>query len=107
MKLLLDIGNSSVNWAIQEHDDFTRYGAFSYKQDHFAEDLQENPDHSVRPVERRSCVLSVHGRNQGIGLHDHRYQAQKRNGADSVQAGNPAFTLCAILDRRNCFAQRL
>ena len=42
MKLLLDIGNSSVNWAIQEHDDFTHYGAFSYKKDHFADDLQEN-----------------------------------------------------------------
>lgn len=42
MKLLLDIGNSSVNWAIQDHDDFIRSGAFSYKKDHFVDDLQEN-----------------------------------------------------------------
>ncbi len=42
MKLLLDIGNSSVKWALQEQEEFTSTGAFSYKKNNFEQDIQEN-----------------------------------------------------------------
>jgi type III pantothenate kinase len=49
MKLLLDIGNSSVNWVLQEQDEFASGGAFSYQKNNFAQDLQENLSLFVKP----------------------------------------------------------
>jgi type III pantothenate kinase len=42
MKLLLDIGNSSVNWAMEEGGLFTIDGAFRYDKDNFDKSLQDN-----------------------------------------------------------------
>lgn len=42
MKLLLDIGNSSVNWVLQEQGEFTSDGAFAYKKNNIEQALQEN-----------------------------------------------------------------
>jgi len=42
MKLLLDIGNSSVNWVLQEQGEFASGGVFSYQKNNLAQDLQEN-----------------------------------------------------------------
>jgi type III pantothenate kinase len=53
MILLLDIGNSSVNWALQEQDEFTSVGAFSYKKNNFKQDLDTN----LSPVKKPSNVL--------------------------------------------------
>lgn len=49
MELLLDIGNTSVNWALQEQDKFTSFGAFVYSKDHFEKNLQENLLFSEKP----------------------------------------------------------
>jgi len=37
MKLLLDIGNSSVNWALQEKAEFISFGDFSYAKNNLAQ----------------------------------------------------------------------
>ncbi|GJM04185.1 MAG: type III pantothenate kinase [marine bacterium B5-7] len=42
MKLLLDIGNSSVNWAMEDGGQFTIDGAFRYDKNNFDKDLQDN-----------------------------------------------------------------
>ncbi len=42
MKLLLDIGNSSVNWVLQEKKEFVSSGAFSYQKSNLEQCLQEN-----------------------------------------------------------------
>ena len=42
MELLLDIGNSSVNWATQENDNFNSTGAFAYSGKTIQQDMQEN-----------------------------------------------------------------
>ena len=42
MKLLLDIGNSSVNWAMEEGDQFTIDGAFRYDKNNVDKSLQDN-----------------------------------------------------------------
>ena len=42
MQLLLDIGNSSVNWAIEKKDDFSSSGAFAYSNETFQQDVAEN-----------------------------------------------------------------
>lgn len=42
MKLLLDIGNSSVNWALEEGGKFTIDGAFRYDKNNFDKNLQDN-----------------------------------------------------------------
>lgn len=42
MKLLLDIGNSSVNWAMEEGGQFKIDGAFRYDKDNFDNSLQDN-----------------------------------------------------------------
>jgi type III pantothenate kinase len=42
MKLLLDIGNSSVNWAMEEAGQFITVDAFSYDKNNFEQDLQDN-----------------------------------------------------------------
>lgn len=49
MKLLLDIGNSSVNWALQEQGEFTSAGAFSYNKNNLEQGWQENLLLSVKP----------------------------------------------------------
>ncbi len=49
MKLLLDIGNSSVNWVLQEQGEFASGGVFSYQKNNLAQDLQENLSLSVKP----------------------------------------------------------
>jgi type III pantothenate kinase len=49
MKLLLDIGNSSVNWGIEEQEQFISNGAFSYDKDDFENSLQENLLLSKKP----------------------------------------------------------
>jgi type III pantothenate kinase len=49
MKLLLDIGNSSVNWALQEQDEFTSSGAFSYIKNNLEQSFQENLLLSEKP----------------------------------------------------------
>jgi len=49
MKLLLDIGNSSVNWALQEKAEFISFGDFSYAKNNLAQDLKENLLFSVSP----------------------------------------------------------
>ncbi|MFT5395415.1 MAG: type III pantothenate kinase [Gammaproteobacteria bacterium] len=41
MKLLLDIGNSSVNWAMEEGGQFTKDGAFRYDKNNFDKNLQD------------------------------------------------------------------
>ena len=50
MELLLDIGNSSVNWAIQEQDNFNVTGAFAYSKDSFEKDIEENLSSIEKPV---------------------------------------------------------
>jgi type III pantothenate kinase len=40
MELLLDIGNSSINWAIEEQGAFSSTGFFSYKKTDFENDIQ-------------------------------------------------------------------
>jgi len=42
MKLLIDIGNSSVNWAMEEGGRFTVDGAFRYDKNNFDKSLQDN-----------------------------------------------------------------
>lgn len=42
MKILLDIGNSSINWALQEQAEFTSTGVFHYKKNNLEQGLQEN-----------------------------------------------------------------
>lgn len=49
MELLLDIGNSSVNWALQEQGRFTSIGAFAYKKNNLEESLQNNVLLSITP----------------------------------------------------------
>lgn len=51
MKLLLDIGNSSVNWALQDQGRFTSVGAFSYIKNNLEQDLEENILFSVAPAD--------------------------------------------------------
>ena len=42
MKLLLDIGNSSVNWASEKESIFLSHGSFVYDKNNFENSLQEN-----------------------------------------------------------------
>ena len=42
MKLLLDIGNSSVNWASEKESKFLSQGSFLYDKNNFESSLQEN-----------------------------------------------------------------
>ncbi|MAS82202.1 MAG: hypothetical protein CMF45_05900 [Legionellales bacterium] len=42
MKLLLDIGNSSVNWALEKGGQLAMDGVFSYDKNTFDKNLQEN-----------------------------------------------------------------
>ena len=42
MKLLLDIGNSSVNWASEKESIFLSHGSFAYDKNNFEDSLQEN-----------------------------------------------------------------
>lgn len=51
MKLLLDIGNSSVNWAVEEQEQFVTTGAFSYKKNNLEQDLQEKFSLFEKPAE--------------------------------------------------------
>ncbi len=51
MKLLLDIGNSSVNWAMEENLLFVNEGAFSYRKDSMEHSLQENMLSLQKPSE--------------------------------------------------------
>ena len=51
MKLLLDIGNSSVNWAMEDNLRFENEGAFSYQKDHIEHSLQENLSSLQTPTE--------------------------------------------------------
>ncbi len=53
MNLLLDIGNSSVNWVLQEQDEFASGGAFSYEKNNLEQSLQEN----LLFLEKPSSVL--------------------------------------------------
>lgn len=50
MQLLLDIGNSSINWAIQEHDRFDATGAFAYSGKTIKQNLEDNLSISKKPV---------------------------------------------------------
>jgi type III pantothenate kinase len=49
MKLLLDIGNSSVNWAIEEQEQFVSTGDFAYDKNDFEKSLQENLSLTITP----------------------------------------------------------
>ena len=60
MELLLDIGNSSVNWALQE-EQFTSTGYFSYKKDQVTKNLQEN---LLLPEKPSSILVSNVAGNQ-------------------------------------------
>lgn len=51
MKLLLDIGNSSVNWAIAKNDRFIASGAFNHTQHGFEEGLRDNLLSLEKPTE--------------------------------------------------------
>ena len=42
MRLLLDIGNSSVNWASEKESIFLSHGSFIYDKNNFENSLQEN-----------------------------------------------------------------
>ena len=42
MKLLLDIGNSSINWASEEKSEFLSQGSFIYDKNNFENNLQKN-----------------------------------------------------------------
>lgn len=53
MQLLLDIGNTSVNWAIQEKDDFCETGAFTYSRETFKQNMNEN----LATIETPSSIL--------------------------------------------------
>jgi type III pantothenate kinase len=50
MKLFLDIGNSSVKWAVQEKNNFISTGTFSYKNNNFQNELQQNLIFSEKPM---------------------------------------------------------
>jgi type III pantothenate kinase len=51
MQLLLDIGNSSVNWALQDQGVFVSDGAFRYKKNNVEHALQNNFLFSVIPTD--------------------------------------------------------
>ena len=53
MELLLDIGNSSVNWAIHEQDSFRSTGAFAYSSKTFQQDVEDN----LSSIENLTAVL--------------------------------------------------
>lgn len=59
MELLLDIGNSSVNWAIQENDDFISTGAFAYSSKTIQQDMEKNL--SIREKPAAVLVSNVAG----------------------------------------------
>tara|TARA_R110000782_G_scaffold30891_26_gene76663 strand:- start:586 stop:1329 length:744 start_codon:yes stop_codon:yes gene_type:complete len=61
MRLLLDIGNSSVNWAMEEAGQFTIYGAFRYDKNNFDRSLQDNLCSLQTPVQ--VMVANVAGKN--------------------------------------------
>ena len=42
MRLFLDIGNSSVNWASEKESIFLSHGSFIYDKNNFENSLQEN-----------------------------------------------------------------
>ena len=42
MKLLLDIGNSSVNWASEKKSHFFSQGSFIYDKNNFENSLEKN-----------------------------------------------------------------
>ena len=42
MKLLLDIGNSSVNWASEKESRFLSQGSFMYNKNNFENSLPKN-----------------------------------------------------------------
>lgn len=50
MELLLDIGNSSINWATQENDDFISTGAFAYSSKTIQQDMEKNLSITEKPA---------------------------------------------------------
>lgn len=61
MKLLLDIGNSSVNWAVEEKGQFHMDGAFKYDRNNFDKSLQDNLSSLQAPTQ--VLVANVAGNN--------------------------------------------
>ncbi len=61
MRLLLDIGNSSIKWALQENVEFVSNGAFSYKNNNFKHCLYEIFSSFEKPSE--VLVSNVVGEN--------------------------------------------
>ncbi|MGB1800574.1 MAG: type III pantothenate kinase [Gammaproteobacteria bacterium] len=59
MELLLDIGNSSVNWAIQESTKFVSSGAFAYSGKTIQQDMEQNL--SIREKPAAVMVANVAG----------------------------------------------
>lgn len=51
MQLLIDIGNTSVNWALQENDEFIVNDVFQYDKNHFSKNLNDNLIFSEKPSE--------------------------------------------------------
>ena len=51
MKLLLDIGNTSVNWAMEEGGQFTIDGAFRYDKNNFDHNLEDNLSFLQKPTQ--------------------------------------------------------
>ena len=49
MKLLFDIGNSTVDWAIEDEKKFIQSGKFRYKTECFVEQLEQNIEITAAP----------------------------------------------------------
>ena len=61
MKLLLDIGNSSVNWASEKESRFLSQGSFMYNKNNFENSLQKNI--SITKSTSKILVSNVAGLN--------------------------------------------
>ncbi|MBL1143233.1 MAG: type III pantothenate kinase [Proteobacteria bacterium] len=68
MNLLLDIGNSSVNWAKQEQEAFISSGVFSYTKTNFEKEIIENLSSFEKPS--NVLVSNVAGDSIFILLND-------------------------------------
>ena len=68
MKLLLDIGNSSVNWVTEEQNQFISNGVFPYNKNNFVNRLRENLLLSQKPT--NVLVSNVAGSEVYLSLSD-------------------------------------
>ena len=51
MQLLLDIGNTSMNWALQDNDEFIENNVFRYDKNQLSKNLNDNLILTEKPSE--------------------------------------------------------